>query len=92
MKEQKKRQLLTKYRANLDEMDFERVSTFKGKKPLFENRISLSISEFAFHVGVSTRTVERALKNNELHYKRFGRRIVIPVAAIETWLNRKDKP
>ncbi len=56
---------------------------------LFENRISLSIAEFAGRTGVSPKTVERMIKRGEIHALRTGRRVLIPTSSIETWLNQK---
>jgi excisionase family DNA binding protein len=59
-------------------------------EPLFQNRIGLSIQEVAFYLGISSRTVERAIKNGDLERRRLGRRVIIPRQSIEAWLNRKD--
>lgn len=53
----------------------------------FENRIALSITEAAVLLGLSAKKVERLCKSGEIKSKSAGRRVLIPVAAIEAWLN-----
>jgi len=55
----------------------------------FDNRISLSISETAYALGISPRTVERLVAKGEIKSKRVGRRVLIPRSDIEAWLNQK---
>ena len=57
---------------------------------IFGSKLTLSPLEFSLHLSVSLRTVERMLKRGDIQYKKVGRRVVIPVNAIETWLNQKD--
>lgn len=56
----------------------------------FENRITLSITEFAARTGLSPKSVERMIKRDELVSKKVGRRVLIPTSAIETWLSKKE--
>lgn len=57
---------------------------------LFSGKLAMSATELALVLGVSPRTVERMLKRGEIQYKKIGRRVVIPIDAVETWLNQKD--
>ena len=73
-------------------------TTIEGAKPrpelasgkLYENRICLSVTEFAAQTGLSTKSVERLIKRGEIQCKRVGRRLLIPVNTIEAWLNQKE--
>lgn len=59
-------------------------------RSFFENRICLTINEFAVGVGLSPKSVERLIKRGEIRSKRVGRRVLIPAAAIEAWLTQKE--
>lgn len=65
-------------------------STISRVPLFFENRIALSISEAAFMLGISTRTVERLIQKKELNTKRVGRRLLISKDELGAWLNRKE--
>jgi excisionase family DNA binding protein len=56
---------------------------------IFDNRICLTITEFAVRAGVSPKSVERLIKRGELHAKKLGRRVLIPTSAIEAWLKKE---
>ena len=58
--------------------------------PISENRFTLSIDETAARLGISSKQVSRLIRGGELDQKKAGRRVLIPVASIETWLKRKD--
>ena len=57
---------------------------------VFENRLSFTISEVAYSLGVSQKSVERLVKRGEIKSKRVGRRVLIPRSDIEAWLNQKE--
>lgn len=57
---------------------------------VFENRICLTISETAYALGLSPKTVERLVKKGKLLSKRVGRRVLIFRSGIEAWLNQKE--
>lgn len=82
--------LLNRHRSRLAQHQVGTERKTNSALSLFENRISMSVSEFAVHIGVSIRTAERMLKRGDIHHKRVGRRVLIPMSAIEAWLNRKD--
>lgn len=52
----------------------------------FENRLALSVAETALALGVSQKSVERLIKKGNLRAKNVGRRKIIPISEIETWL------
>ena len=81
-------ELIDKYRSTLDQGV--EPSTAEINITVFKGKIAVSVNELALHLGVSTRTVERMLKRREIMYKKAGRRVVIPVSAVEAWLNQKD--
>lgn len=60
------------------------------RSSFFDNRIALTVPEAAMALGLSTRTFERLLRNKEIPSKKVGRRVLIPTAAIEAWLTRKE--
>lgn len=80
--------LLQEYRLKVDLADEASSGSHRGT--LFDNRIALSVSEAAWTLGLSNRTIERLIKRGDLEAKRVSRRILIPKASIEAWLNRKD--
>lgn len=81
--------LIDRYRSTVVEHSSAPKLNFGGGTH-FDKKIALSVNEFALCVGVSPRTAERILKRGEIQYKKVGRRVVIPVTAVETWLNQKD--
>jgi len=56
----------------------------------FENKMCLSISEVAFALSISTKSVERLIRKGELTAKKVGRRRIVPRCDIEAWLKRKE--
>lgn len=68
----------------------------KGDEPLgnghklFENRHAFSVSEVAFMVGVSQRSIDRLIKQGELRSLKIGRRKVIPKTDFEAWLHSRE--
>lgn len=47
---------------------------------------ALSKKELADHLGVSVRTVDHLVERADFPSFRIGRRVVIPVAALDRWL------
>ena len=82
-------QLIKRHRPGLLN-SFTGMASEKPKPALFENRVAFSVSEAAFLLGVSNRTVERLVRKGELRIRRVGRRILIPKDELEAWLNRKE--
>lgn len=54
-----------------------------AKSPPDGNRMSLSVSETAVRLGLSDSTVYRRISAGRLPHVRDGRRILIPIAALE---------
>ena len=50
-------------------------------------KLALSISEAAEALALSARTVEELVKRGELPVKRVGRRVLLPVTALQVWLD-----
>ena len=49
-------------------------------------RLTLTVPEAAQALGVSQRHVINCINRGELPARRLGRRILIPLAALEAWL------
>lgn len=49
-------------------------------------RLTLTIPEAAQALGVSQRHVINCVNRGELPARRLGRRVLIPIAALEAWL------
>jgi excisionase family DNA binding protein len=50
-------------------------------------RLVYSVDEFATAVGISRNSAFKAVRNNEIPYRRIGRRIVIPKQALLDFLS-----
>lgn len=50
--------------------------------------LAVSVADAARRLGVSPRTVAALVAQNELYSRRIGRRRVIPIRALEEFLNR----
>ncbi len=48
-------------------------------------RSALSIDEAAWSLGLSERTVRRAINSGQLEHRRIGDRVLIPIRALEAW-------
>lgn len=59
----------------------------QAQAPVAQNesneKLCLSVSETAVALGISTRSVERAIKRGEMPSKRVGRRILIPKSELK---------
>lgn len=58
----------------------------KTKQPPAEMKLAFNLTEAASSIGVSVPTLYRLLESGQIVGRRFGRRWLIPVSAIETWL------
>ncbi len=81
--------IICRYRESLEkeasaDLKVTEVNHFNGRKFVF------TVSEVAVILRVSVRTIDRMLKRGEIQYKKSGRRVLIPVSAVEAWLNEKD--
>jgi excisionase family DNA binding protein len=50
-------------------------------------KLALSIAEAADALALSARTVEELVKLGQLPIVRIGRRVLLPVAALKSWLD-----
>lgn len=82
--------LIEQHRAHVTSRNLDVPGSTPAPLQLFGNRISLSITEFAAQTGLSPKTVERMIKRREIRALRTGRRVLIPMSAVEAWLNQKD--
>jgi hypothetical protein len=51
-----------------------------------QNRLAISVSETADAMGISRFLVMELIRTGNLPCKRLGRRIIIPVEALDEWL------
>lgn len=54
-------------------------------------RLGISIEQFAEAVGISRTSAYAAAQRGEFPVRRVGRRLIVPVAAVERWLSGDDK-
>lgn len=71
------------------------LQTFEGdiktpNNPFFEMKIGYSVNEAAHALGLSEKTIRRAIKGGELATSRIGSKIVIQLKNIEAWLTIKE--
>lgn len=50
-------------------------------------KLSLSIAEAGESLGLSSRTIEQLIRTGQLPVKRVGRRVLLPVVALQAWLD-----
>jgi excisionase family DNA binding protein len=55
--------------------------------PGTEKEIAIGIAEAARRIGVSTRTLATLIARDEIPSRKVGRRRIIPIAALETFVN-----
>jgi len=55
--------------------------------PGHEKEIAVGIAEAARRIGVSTRTLATLIAREEIPSRKVGRRRIVPVAALETFVN-----
>lgn len=58
--------------------------------PFFEMKIGYSVNEAAHALGLSEKTIRRAIQSRELISSRIGSKIVIQFKNIEAWLIEKE--
>ena len=56
--------------------------------PGTEKEIAVGIAEAARRIGVSARTLATLIARDELPSRKVGRRRIIPVSALEAFVNR----
>ena len=54
-------------------------------------KLALSIAEAADALALSARTVEELVKLGRLPVVRVGRRVLLPVAGLQTWLDTETE-
>jgi excisionase family DNA binding protein len=54
------------------------------------HRLALSPQEAAQALGLGVWTVQKLLRQGKLPYKKAGRRVLIPVSALEVFLNGEE--
>ena len=59
--------------------------------PGTERELAVGIAEAARRLGISARTIATLISRNELPTRKVGRRRIIPVAALEAFVNRADR-
>lgn len=53
--------------------------------------LTVSVAEAAERVGVSDWLIYRLINEGKFPHRRLGRRIVIPVHALERWIDQTDQ-
>ncbi|GAA6732581.1 hypothetical protein YIM73518_23450 [Thermus brockianus] len=53
----------------------------------FQSKAVLSVEELAAYLGVSRGTAYGLIHGGQIRFKRVGRRILIPLSAVEEFLN-----
>lgn len=53
--------------------------------------LTVSVAEAAERVGVSDWLIYRLIQEGNFPHRRLGRRIVIPVRALERWIDQTDQ-
>lgn len=53
--------------------------------------LTVSVAEAAERVGVSDWLIYRLIQQGNFPHRRLGRRIVIPVRALERWIDQTDQ-
>lgn len=58
--------------------------------PFFDMKIGYSVNEAAHALGLSEKTIRRAIRGGDLISSRIGSKIVIQLKNIEAWLTKKE--
>jgi excisionase family DNA binding protein len=58
----------------------------------FPGRIAISVEEFADAIGISRTSAYLGVQRGEIPTKRIGRRLVVPLSALDTWFSDQDNP
>jgi len=56
----------------------------------FSGRLGISVDEFCAATRIGRTAVYLALQRGEIPHRRIGRRIVIPLSALDRWLSGGD--
>lgn len=59
--------------------------------PGTEKELAVGIAEASRRLGISARTLATLISQNEIPSRKVGRRRIIPVAALEAFVNRADR-
>jgi excisionase family DNA binding protein len=59
---------------------------------IFPGRLGISPEEFSRATGLSRTSTYLALQRGEIPIKRIGRRLIIPLSALDAWLSEQDDP
>lgn len=51
-----------------------------------QQKLAVSVSEAAKMLGIGQRTLYRAINDGTVPHLAFGKRLVIPIAALEKWM------
>lgn len=54
-------------------------------------KLALSVTELSRQIGVSRPMIYREIHSGKLHVMKLGRRTVIPVAAVNAWLEAQTQ-
>lgn len=55
---------------------------------IFPGRLGVSIEEFASACDISRTSAYLAAQRGEIPTKRIGRRLIVPIAAVDAWLSK----
>lgn len=55
-----------------------------------EKRLGYSLEEFAAAIGIGRTLVYQAAQRGEIPTRRIGRRLIVPVAALDAWFSGDD--
>ena len=58
----------------------------------FPGRLGLSVEEFADAVGIGRTSAYLAVQRGEIPTRRIGRRVIVPLAALDAWLSEHENP
>ena len=58
------------------------------KKEIVSNKLALSVAEMAETLGISRTTAYELVNREDFPSMRIGQRIIVPVDALDRWLER----
>ena len=59
---------------------------------LFPDRLGISPEEFGRATGLGRTSTYLAIQRGEIPIKRIGRRLIIPLSALDAWFSQQDDP